>query len=528
MRDDASIRGIARIDQRVGTSDEVCEGVGLLLALAVEVPAPALLRAAPDMRDGVDEAAVDEAQEVGAEPRRHQRAVGAVTIEQQRRVPVEGQSSPMEERDRHPLPIRRRSEQPTGHVVGRVVPARHALALAQGAVAAAAIIVPGQGRRRHGGIDEPDRRGVEFMARLEAQRVGVLGEGDSMLVARVEIAHDDARLGVLDLHPDQVPGEEVEVADHHASPVRNEVRPGVASGRVERSGHHLEVLGSVRVGADEQALAPVLNGIDQQGFARLHHAQTRAGLVPVEEMDLRGLVIAGGHRQEGPRLRLRDVYEETGIGLVVDRLVGRLRRAEAVAQDLGRPVAGVQRHVPETRAVAGPDRLAGGRLDGVVEVEAGGEVAHADRVEFGALGIDAPGHPRVVVRVADPAPHLAHQRLPQCRDLRERRLREAVLGPEVGCDVVGEHGRVVEDGLPILRLDPCIVVDELPAVDPETGRPCLGDRSARPVSEQAPRHLSHGLSHAMPPRPAREHVSRSEPRGKRGRRERPECRALQR
>ena len=48
---------------------EIVERVRLLLALAVEIPAPALVGAAADMRDGVDKAAIDQRQPVGGETR---------------------------------------------------------------------------------------------------------------------------------------------------------------------------------------------------------------------------------------------------------------------------------------------------------------------------------------------------------------------------------------------------------------------------------------------------------------------------
>src|SRR3712207_7589898 len=53
------------------SGDEIRKGVRLLLALAVEIPAPALLGAAADVGDGVDEAAVDQRQGIGAEGGQH-------------------------------------------------------------------------------------------------------------------------------------------------------------------------------------------------------------------------------------------------------------------------------------------------------------------------------------------------------------------------------------------------------------------------------------------------------------------------
>ena len=89
MGDDASARRVACIDQGLAAGDEIRERVRLLLALAIHVPAPALLGAAADMRDRIDESAVDEGQDPGAEARRHRHAIGAVAVEQAGRRAVE-------------------------------------------------------------------------------------------------------------------------------------------------------------------------------------------------------------------------------------------------------------------------------------------------------------------------------------------------------------------------------------------------------------------------------------------------------
>ncbi len=193
--DDALLGRVAGLDQRPRAGDEVREGVGLLLALAVEVPAPALLGAAADMGDRVDEAAVDEAQQVRAERRRHQRSVGAVAVEQQRRAAVEGEVSAMQQRDRHLLAVGRGGEEPPGHVGGRVVTARHRLPLAQEPGAGRAVVVPGLRRGRHRRVDEADRGRVEGETGPQAEGVGLLGEGDRVLGTVGEVAHDDPRPG---------------------------------------------------------------------------------------------------------------------------------------------------------------------------------------------------------------------------------------------------------------------------------------------------------------------------------------------
>ena len=55
-------------DEVLSHSNEVVEGVLLLQELAVLVPLPAHVTAAADVRDGIREAAVDQAQLVAVEP----------------------------------------------------------------------------------------------------------------------------------------------------------------------------------------------------------------------------------------------------------------------------------------------------------------------------------------------------------------------------------------------------------------------------------------------------------------------------
>jgi hypothetical protein len=57
-----SVGGVAFGATRFARGDEVGEGVDLLLALAVLVPGIALVLAAADMGDGIDEAAIDQRQ----------------------------------------------------------------------------------------------------------------------------------------------------------------------------------------------------------------------------------------------------------------------------------------------------------------------------------------------------------------------------------------------------------------------------------------------------------------------------------
>ena len=131
----------------------------------------------------------------------HGDAVGAVAVEQQRRGAVERRALAVEQRDRHALAVGGRRQQPARDVVGGVVAARHLLRLAQGARARLHVVVEDLGRRGHRRVGEAQRRGVELVAAGDAQRIGLLGEGDGVLGAVGEAADDDARQAVLALEP---------------------------------------------------------------------------------------------------------------------------------------------------------------------------------------------------------------------------------------------------------------------------------------------------------------------------------------
>ena len=130
LGDDAALGGEACCREIFARGDEVGEAVHLLLALALAVPAIALVLAAADMGDGIDEAAVDEAQRIGGEAGRDRHAVGAIAVEQQRRGAVELGVLAIEQRDRDGLTVLRGRHDPARHVSAGIVAARNFLRLA--------------------------------------------------------------------------------------------------------------------------------------------------------------------------------------------------------------------------------------------------------------------------------------------------------------------------------------------------------------------------------------------------------------
>src|SRR5690606_21382734 len=81
---DAPRLGKAALDQSLRHVDEVGEGVDPAFELAGLVPRTPEVVAAADMRDGIGEAAVDEAEAGCRKARRNGDAVGSVAVEMQR------------------------------------------------------------------------------------------------------------------------------------------------------------------------------------------------------------------------------------------------------------------------------------------------------------------------------------------------------------------------------------------------------------------------------------------------------------
>jgi hypothetical protein len=67
-----------------GAGNEIAERIVLVFQLARLVPAPPLFLPAANMRDGIDEAAVNQRQNIGVEARRNADAIGAIAVKPER------------------------------------------------------------------------------------------------------------------------------------------------------------------------------------------------------------------------------------------------------------------------------------------------------------------------------------------------------------------------------------------------------------------------------------------------------------
>ena len=247
-------------DEVIRRGDEVGEGVALVLAAALLVPGEALVLAAADVGDGIDEAAVDQRQRVRVEARRDRDAVGPVSVEKARSGPVEGGVAVVEEADGDALAVRRGGEDAPRDVVLRIVAGRHFLGLEQRALARPHVVVELLRRRRHRRIGEADDVRVVFERPLQAERIGFLVEGDGMFGPGRSLADDDAGQAVAPFQPDEEVAEGDVAQDEPPGLVRHDLPPVLPLRRVDRRLHDLEVPGAAGVGQHEEDVAALRRG----------------------------------------------------------------------------------------------------------------------------------------------------------------------------------------------------------------------------------------------------------------------------
>ena len=114
-----------------------------------------------------------------------------------------------------------------------------------------------------------------------------------MLLAGRDVAHDDARLGVLALEPHEMARERHVEEDHDARPVRHEVAPVLAAGRASGAVTILKSSApSALVQDDELGRRDARRVYADAGVAARDEARPRVRVGAVEEPDLRGLVVA--------------------------------------------------------------------------------------------------------------------------------------------------------------------------------------------------------------------------------------------
>ena len=218
--------------------------------------------------------------------------------------------------------------------------------------------------------------------------------------------------------------------DQAAGLVGHDLAPVRALRRRHRRLADAEVLRTVGIGGDDQALAMMLHGILVAMLARHDQARAAFGPIGVDQVDFARLVVVRVDDDELARLRLADADVKAAILLLVDECVVGGRRAHAVAVDVKRALVGIEAHVEQRLAVASPDDGAAGVRDGIGQIPAGCQVADADREQLRSLLVDGVGQELVVgaVRHGADLPVTAALGLLVAveQDLRLRRRRVAV------------------------------------------------------------------------------------------------------
>ncbi len=158
-----------------------------------------------------------------------------------------------------------------------------------------------------------------------------------MLLEAVLGRHHHPILGVLALQPHQMVLEDRDVRDHPARLVRRELAPGGAGGIGLLRDHQLEVHRPVGIRAHHEAVAPVLQFVEQPWRAGLHQPRPRGAVGAGDQPHLAGVVVAAVDDDVGARERAAHPEEEPFVGLLVDQHVVERPATREPAVDLGRP-----------------------------------------------------------------------------------------------------------------------------------------------------------------------------------------------
>ena len=196
-----------------------------MLALACLVPAKALVLASAHMRDRIHKSAIHQGQAIRVEASRYGYAVAAIPIQQAGCRAVELRFPVIQQRHRHALAVFGRRMDTARDIGLGIMAGRHFLHFQQRAFTRLHIVVEQFRRRCHRRIAEADDIGVEFHRSGKAQRIGLLIEGDRVLLAVRGPPDDNARKSVFALHPDKMAFEYAVTEKKPARLVRNDVGP---------------------------------------------------------------------------------------------------------------------------------------------------------------------------------------------------------------------------------------------------------------------------------------------------------------
>ena len=212
--------------------------------------------------------------------------------------------------------------------------------------------------------------------------------------AAVAEQHAQALLGVAPLVQHEMPLERLDVDDSPPGLVGDQLAP---HGRlVDRCRHDPEVFG-IEVGEDHEPVAPMIDGVLDVVGAWPHDQRRLLGIVGGDQQHLgEGLAASVDDDPLAAAAQL-DVDVEPLVGLLEDQGVVGLGGAQIVAPHPVRAHRLVGGDVEQRAVVVRPRRAAPGDVvNDVGGVDAGVEVADAQRVLLAAVDVGAPGQQLLV------------------------------------------------------------------------------------------------------------------------------------
>ena len=365
----------------LGAGDEVGEGVLLLQQLAVLVPLPPHLLSAADVRHGIHEAAIQQADAQRVEARVHAVAVRTVPVKQQRVRSVLPETLAVDQRDRHADAVLRGGVDPLRLVVGRIESPQHLFALEQLLLAGDHVVVVDRRRRGHRGVVVAHQRRVEVEVHGREGGVGRLAEVHVVFLRPRPGPDAELHQPRLPLSHYQVILEDLEILQQDVVPVREYLSP-VPDRRASHRGLHQPEVLRVAVGPDVEVAAGVIDGVLVIPLARQEDPECSPRRVGVQVAVLAAQRLGGGDHEVLLGLGLEDETPEGGILLFVDQpVVGRVGAqhvpVDAVRAERHRVLLGVE----DRLVVVGPGHVAGDVGDHVAEQLAGGQDLEGDRIE---------------------------------------------------------------------------------------------------------------------------------------------------
>ena len=164
----------------------------------------------------------------------------------------------------------------------------------------------------------------------------------------------------------------------------------------DRRRHHLEILGPVVIGHDDETLALMLDGVFDSLAPGFDDPERSLGIVGLEHPRFGCDFGAEFEDHEAARFGAADFEEKVLVVLLVDEDVVAGRCAEAVAPQLVRAHGVVHPRIEESHSVGGPGRAVVDAFHDVVHIGAGGKVTEPEGVALAAVVIGRVGEEGVI------------------------------------------------------------------------------------------------------------------------------------